>query len=136
MAKGLHQHQLRHQGLNRFGKELTRRAGSCCELCEISGVKLSIYEVPPVPAEPDYGHCVFLCEQCIEQLEHPKRRNSDYWHFLSKRVWHEVPAIQVLAVWMCRQLADDKVPWASELLEQLYLPAEIDDWLLQLEQLR
>ncbi|MEH6472426.1 MAG: hypothetical protein V7752_14350 [Halopseudomonas sp.] len=135
MAKGLHGHQLRHQGLNMFGKDLTRRSGSSCELCETSGVKLSIHEVSPVPAEPDYGHCAFLCERCIEQLEYPKRRDPDYWHFLSKQVWHEVPAVQVLAVWMCRQLAADHA-WASELLEQLYLSPEVDEWLSQLEQLR
>jgi protein PhnA len=135
VAKGLHDHQLRHQGLSRFGKDLTRRAGSCCELCETRGVKLVIHEVPPVPVEPDYGHCVYLCERCIEQLEYPKRRDPDYWHFLSKQVWHELPAIQVLAVWMCRQLADD-APWAAELLEQLYLPPEVETWLSQLENLR
>ncbi|MEH6823473.1 MAG: phnA protein [Motiliproteus sp.] len=135
MAKGLHDHQLRSQGLSKFGKDLTRRSGACCELCETSGVKLIIHEVPPVPAEPDYEHCTFLCERCIEQLEYPKRRDPNYWYFLSNKVWHEVPAVQVLAVWMCRQLAAD-VPWASELLEQLYLPPEIDAWLLKLEQLR
>ncbi|MFT6916373.1 MAG: protein PhnA [Motiliproteus sp.] len=135
MAKGLHDHQLRNQGLSKFGKDLTRRAGSCCELCEAGGVKLSIHEVPPVPVDPDYDYCTFLCEHCIEQLEYPKRRDSDYWYFLSKRVWHEVPAVQVLAVWMCRQLSND-APWAAELLEQLYLPPEIDAWLLRLEKLR
>lgn len=135
MAKGLHEHQQRHQGLSRFGKDLTRRSGASCELCDTQGVKLSIHEVPPVPAEPDYDHCVFLCEQCIEQLEQPKKRDSNYWHFLSLKVWHEVPAIQVLSVWMCRQLASD-TPWASELLEQLYLSEEVTDWLDRLENSR
>ncbi|MFT5719761.1 MAG: protein PhnA [Motiliproteus sp.] len=135
MAKGLHDHQLRNQGLSKFGKDLTRRAGSCCELCAAGGVKLSIHEVPPVPVDPDYDYCAFLCEHCIEQLDHPKRRDPDYWYFLSKKVWHEVPAIQVLAVWMCRQLSKD-TPWAAELLEQLYLSPEVDAWLLRLEKLR
>ncbi len=135
MAKGLHEHQQRHQGLSMFGKDLTRRSGSSCELCEASGFKLEIHVVPPVPVDPDYDHCAFLCQSCIEQLEYPKRRDPDYWHFLSLKVWHEVPAVQVLAVWMCRQLAPD-TPWAAELLEQLYLAPEVEAWLERLEQER
>ena len=48
MAKGLDKHRERLEALALFGKDLTRRAGSKCELCETAGVKLQIHEVPPV----------------------------------------------------------------------------------------
>ncbi|MCW8887254.1 MAG: phnA protein [Motiliproteus sp.] len=126
MAKGYNQHQQRHQGLNAFGKDLTRRSGSCCELCEASGVKLSIYEVPPIPVEPELEHCVFVCETCLQQLEQPKQRNPDHWRCLTKAVWSQVPAVQVVAVTMAKALADQA--WAAELLEQLYLDPEVEAW--------
>ena len=126
MAKGLRQHQHRNQGLNAFGKELTRRSGSCCELCEACNVKLVIHEVPPVPSEPELEHCLFVCEECDLQITNPKRRNVSHWHCLSKAVWNPEPAIQVMAVWMARQLADEA--WVKELLDQLYLQPEIEAW--------
>ncbi len=47
MAKGLDKHRERLEAVALFGKDLTRRSGSKCELCETSNVKLQIYEVPP-----------------------------------------------------------------------------------------
>ena len=60
MAKGLDQHRERLEALALLGKDLTRRAGSKCELCETAGAKLQIHEVPPVPSEPELEGCIFI----------------------------------------------------------------------------
>lgn len=127
MAKGRDKHQDRLQALSLFGKDLTRRANSQCELCEIAGVKLQITEVPPTPKEPDFDHCIFTCETCTEQIANPKRIESNHWRCLNKAIWSNIPAIQVIAVLMLRQLHTQD--WATELLDQAYISDEIESWL-------
>jgi protein PhnA len=131
MAKGLDKHRQRLDALNAFGKDLARRARSQCEMCGASGTSLQIHEVPPVGVEPDYGHCILLCETCKDQLDNPKRMEPDHWRCLNTAVWSEVPAVQVMAVATLRRLADQ--PWANELEEQLYLSPEVEKWLAALD---
>ncbi|MEH6626179.1 MAG: phnA protein [Motiliproteus sp.] len=126
MGRAYNQHQQRHQGLSAFGKDLTRRSAACCELCEARGVKLQIHEVPPIPTDPELEHCIFVCETCLDQLQHPKKRDPDHWRCLTRAIWSQVPAVQVTAVWMARQLSAQ--PWVAEMLEQLYLDPDIDAW--------
>ncbi|WP_461538182.1 phnA protein [Spongorhabdus nitratireducens] len=127
MAKGLQKHRERLDALNRLGKDLARRASSKCELCEAAGVSLATWEVAPVPAEPEIEHCLKLCETCHTQLEHPKRIEPDHWRCLGKAVWSQVPAAQVTAVRMLRQLSEH-YPWAAEIMEHAYLEPEIEAW--------
>jgi protein PhnA len=130
MAKGLDKHRQRIEALSQFGKDLTRRCGSSCELCGASGTKLQIHEVPPAPTAPDYDHCIMLCEICKEQIEHPKRMDSNHWRCLNGAVWSEVTAVQVMAVSLLKLL--DGHDWANELMEQLYLSPESEQWLEKL----
>ena len=127
MAKGRDKHQERQQALSLFGKDLTRRAGSQCELCEASGVKLVITEVPPVPKAPNFDHCLFTCENCREQIDNPRRIDSNHWRCLNKAIWSHLVPVQVTAVLMLRRLA--KEDWAAELLDQAYLTDEVQTWL-------
>ena len=131
MAKGLDKHRARLDALNTFGKDLARRAKSQCELCGAAGTKLQIHEVPPVASEPEFDHCILLCESCKEQLDNPKRMDPDHWRCLNSAVWSEVPAVQVMAVSTLRRLSDQ--PWAGELEEQLYLSPEVEEWLGKVE---
>lgn len=131
MAKGLDQHRERLEALSLLGKDLTRRAGSKCELCEASGVKLGIHEVAPVPKMPELGHCIFICETCSEQIEKPKRRDPDHWRCLNTAAWSTEPAVQVAAVHMLNQLKEHD--WANDLADTLYLNPEIEEWLEQIE---
>lgn len=131
MAKGLDKHRARLDALNAFGKDLARRAKSQCELCGAAGTKLHIHEVPPVPAEPAFDHCILLCDTCKDQLDNPKRMQPDHWRCLNTAVWNEVPAVQVMAVATLKRLSD--LPWARELQEQLYLSPEIETWLNKIE---
>ncbi|MGB0713922.1 MAG: phnA protein [Gammaproteobacteria bacterium] len=127
MSRGLDQHLHRKDELERFGKDLTRRAHHRCELCEAAHVPLRAYEVPPVPDEPDFDRCVFICDTCHEQIETPKRMDPDHWHgALTRSVWSTVPPVQTVAVAMLRRLADED--WAQALAEQLFLDPEVEDW--------
>ena len=127
MAKGLDQFKQRQEALNRFGKDLARRAKSRCELCDVDGVKLVTHEVEPVPNEPDFDHCILVCNTCKEQLDNPKRIDPNHWRCLNTCVWSEIPAVQVTAVRMLDSLNDQ--PWAGDLKEQLYLSPEVETWI-------
>lgn len=125
MARGLNKHNARLDALNAFGKDLARRAGSRCELCDAGGVKLCVFEVVPVADEPDFDRCILICDTCRDQLEHPKRVNADHWRCLNTSVWSAVPAVQIIAVRMLRRLIS-QAPWAEELNDTLYLPDDIE----------
>lgn len=124
MAKGLEKHQERQRQLSLFGKDLTRRARSCCELCGTSGAKLSIYELAPIPKEPEFERCVFICELCSGSLDNPKQLVADYWRFLSQTIWSETPAAQVLAARILDFISRSET-WAGDILEEAYLDEEI-----------
>jgi protein PhnA len=126
MAKGREEHEARVSALSMLGKDLARRAKSKCELCERGGEKLSIYEVPPVPRDPDIGRCLLLCGDCADQAADPRRfRNGGHWRFLSGQAWSENPMVQVMAVRLLRRLSKSQ-DWAREALDELFLDEEIE----------
>ena len=127
MAKGYDRHQERLAALSSLGRELARRSRATCELCETSGVKLSVFEVPPAPEEPEVTRCIFICDTCKEQIENPKRMEANHWRCLNNAMWSEVPAAQVMAVIMLHRLAKSE-DWATDLLDQLYLDEEVQAW--------
>ena len=129
MAKGLEKHRQRHSELSLFGKTLTRRAKHHCELCQASGVSLNIFEVPPVPNEPVLEHCAFICQTCLDQFN-AKQLDGNHLRALNHSVWSEVPAVQVAALLLLRKLGAD---WSDELLEQVYLQPEIEEWVHKAE---
>ncbi|WP_257253163.1 MULTISPECIES: phnA protein [unclassified Endozoicomonas] len=136
MAKGLLKHQERQAALNLLGKDLARRASSKCELCEAAGVPLNIWEVAPVPEEPDFEHCLMTCDICGEQLSlferKPAKMNVDHWRCLGKSVWSQVPAAQVMSVRVLRQISG-QYPWAAEILEHVFLEPETESWAQKIE---
>ncbi len=129
MAKGYQENKERTATLSMFGKDLARRARSKCELCEASGVSLSVCEVPPVPSGmPEIERCVFICDSCREQFLNPKKfKPGEQWRCLAQTVWTEVPAIQVAAVRLLKRQADSQA-WAREALDGLFLDEEIEEW--------
>ncbi len=126
MAKGYDKHQERKSELSFFGKNLVRRSGSSCELCGNSGIKLAIYELPPVPKDPDYDRCLFICEQCRTLLENPKIVNADHWRCLNNTMWSETAVIQAISIRMLKKIATQN-HWAEELLDQVYLDPEVEE---------
>lgn len=131
MSKGLEKHKHRSESLSYFGKDLVRRSGSHCELCDASGTKLTVFEVPPVPKEAELSHCIFICDTCRGQIEKPKTLNADHWRCLNTSAWSPEPAIQVMSVLLIDQLIANVKDneWLQDLKEQLYLTEDIQEWI-------
>jgi protein PhnA len=127
MAKGYELHQARMMALQGMGKDLTRRAKSKCEITGASGVPLRPYEVPPVGPDPDMDRTLLVSEECLEMLEHPNRLAGRAWQGLAEAVWSEMPAVQVVAWRMLRELAK-REDWARETLEEVFLDPDVEEW--------
>lgn len=127
MAKGYELHQARMMALQGMGKDLARRAKSRCEITGASGVPLWPYEVPPVPADPDIDRTILISESCHEMLDHPERLRGREWQCLAETVWSDMPAVQVTAWRMLRELAK-REDWAREALDGVFLDPAIEDW--------
>ena len=126
MAKGREEHEARVAALNMLGKDLARRAKSKCELCERGGEKLQIFEVPPVPCDPDFGRSLLLCAECADQAADPRRlKSGEHWRFLAGQAWSENPMVQVMAIRLLKRLAKTQ-DWAREALDELFLDEEIE----------
>lgn len=124
MAKGYDEHQLRKNELNVLAKDLVRRSRAKCELCEADGVKLTVFEVPPESEHVTADQCLFLCETCREQIEKPKRMESNHWRCLNHSIWSEIPAVQIMSARMLKRLST--AHWAEELLEQAYFDEDVE----------
>jgi protein PhnA len=127
MAKGYELHQGRMMALQAMGKDLTRRAKSRCEITGVSGVPLRSYEVPPVAETPDFDRTLLVSDACMEVLQHPKRLAGREWQCLTEAVWSDMPAVQVVAWRMLRELAT-REDWAREALDEVFLDPEIEEW--------
>ena len=125
MTTGLQRHLNRQADLAAMGRALARRAHSSCELCGARETSLSTAEVDPLPESPHMDHAVLLCNACSGAIEGGSMEESQA-RFLEVAVWSELPPIQVLAVRLTRRLAAEGVPWAVPLLDDLYLPPEIE----------
>jgi len=127
MSKGHDANQERLATLNRFGKDLARRAKSKCELSGESGVPLRIYEIPPVK-EPEFERCLMLSDEVIEQLSKPaKTLKPDQWRHLAELIWEEEPAVQVMCVRILQFIGKQQA-WATEILESAMLEEDILTW--------
>lgn len=127
MAKGYELHQARMMALQGMGKDLARRAKSKCEITGASGVPLWPYEVPPVGESPDIDRTLLVSENCHEMLDHPDRLAGRGWQCLTEAVWSDMPAVQVVAWRMLRELAK-REDWAREALQEVFLDPEIEAW--------
>jgi protein PhnA len=128
MASGYEENQERLRVISLLGKELVRRSKSKCELCEVSGAKLSAWEVAPIQNPPTADGCIFICEECRNQVENPKRLQPGRWRGLESVVWSEVPVVQVVAVRLLNKLGSSGEIWAREIGENLQLEPEVEEW--------
>lgn len=127
MGKGYATHQARVLALQGLGKDLARRAKSKCELTGAAGVPLRLYEVPPIAEEPEMARTILVSEACHEMLEFPKRLQGREWQCLAEVVWSEMPAVQVVAWRMLRELAK-REDWAREVIEEIFLDDDVETW--------
>lgn len=126
MAKGYDVYKERVDKVTMFGKELTRRAKSKCELCEATGVKLSVFEVPPTEVEPEIERCIFICDECKGKLENLKRVKENDLRFLNSSIWSEIPMVKAFSLYLLRKISG-KFQWAEAILEDLYVEEEIEE---------
>ncbi|RLA04220.1 MAG: PhnA protein [Gammaproteobacteria bacterium] len=104
--------------------DLLERSDSRCELCG-GADGLAAYAVPPEPAGSIDGS-VLLCEVCIDQIDNASRRDGYHWRCLSDCMWSPVPAVQVMAWRMLKQLSAEA--WAQDLLDTFYLDDATQAW--------
>lgn len=127
MAKGFDTNQERKQTLSLFGKDLARRSKSTCELTGKSGIPLKIYEIAPVPKEPDFDRCLFLSEETIQQLEQPKKHfQPDSWRHLRELIWTDLPQVQLMTIRILQSIAKDHA-WAQDIIDEAYLDETLID---------
>jgi protein PhnA len=60
-------------------------------------------------------------------LERPERLRGREWQCLAETVWSDMPAVQVTAWRMLRELAK-REDWAREALDGVFLDPAIEDW--------
>ena len=104
--------------------ELLSRANSRCEFCGAES-DLDGFAVAPRD-ESAADACVLLCGTCLVQLQTPKSLDVNHWRCLSDAVWNENGAVKVLA-WRVLKCMEGQA-WASELLEQMYLDEDLQEW--------
>lgn len=124
MAKGYDAHQQRQMALSSFGKDLARRAKSKCELSGASGVPLHIYEVPPVPTEPDYHRCLMLSEDVLDQIKKPNTIIPDQWRNLGELIWSDLVPVQIMSYRLLSYIAQ-KENWAQDILDEAFLDDDL-----------
>jgi protein PhnA len=103
---------------------LHERSGSKCELCG-SDADLQVYEIP-ASGSADADHSILVCEVCHGQITNPDSIDVNHWHCLNDSMWSQVPAVQVMAWRMLKQLSTEV--WAQDLLDMLYLDDETRQW--------
>lgn len=125
MSRGRAQHDAKKAALSALGKDLSRRAGSACELC--GGKDQPRPHLIPPPEEPDLDTAALLCTSCRELVDGGRLLDAADMRFLETAIWSEVPPVQIAAIRLLRRVADGGVDWATEALDGLWLPDEIQE---------
>mgnify|MGYP005661587691 CR=1 FL=1 len=109
MAKGRDKHHARLNEINLLGKDLARRAGRACELCEARD-DCRPHDLEP-DADPTLDTLVLCCAPCRTLVARPKARPAEQLRFLENRVWTDVAPVRRLVVEVLEQVDE---PWAAE----------------------
>lgn len=125
MAKGYDRDRERKSKVNFFGKELARRSKSKCEMCETTGEKLEVFEVPPVTEEPNIHRCIFICESCKKLLSNIDSAGENDVRFFNNTIWSEVDMVKAVSIAALRKL-EAKHSWASEILDGAYIDEDME----------
>ena len=104
-------------------RELLKRCDSKCELCG-SGSELASYELPD---SKGYGDArIMICGTCTGQIQDRSTIDMNHWRCLNDSMWSQVPAVQVMAYRMLKQISEEA--WARDLLDMLYLDDDMQAW--------
>jgi len=127
MAKGYEINKKRQDNLNILGRELARRSGSKCELCLSAGVRLNVFEIPPVSGDPDSERCVFICDKCISGIFEPAKLN-DHWRCLNESIWSEIKSVKIISAIILKKISVEK-SWAADIMDEVYFDEEDEEWI-------
>jgi protein PhnA len=114
LAKGLQKHRARLDAINLMGKDLARRAGRACELCEERN-DCRAYDLEPEKT-PEMDHLILLCSGCRELMDRPGQRPADHMRFVANQCWSDVVPVQTAVRRLLEPLSED---WAREALDNL-----------------
>ena len=103
--------------------ELFTRCSSRCELCAGTD-ELRVHAVTPV-TEVSAERCAVVCGACEAELDGTDALDAASWDGLKDAAWSTVPAVQVLVLRLLPRLA---VPWAQELVGQIYVEDDVRAW--------
>ncbi len=103
-------------------QDLKSRAGEQCELCG-SGDGLVVASVEPSDGSAEQS--VLVCSTCQALLDTPET-NANHWRCLNDSMWSPVPAVQVTAYRVLKQIAGEG--WPQDMLDMLYLEPEVQEW--------
>ena len=103
--------------------ELFTRCSRRCELCAGTD-ELRVHAVTPV-TEVSAERCAVVCGACDAALDGADALDAASWDGLKDAAWSTVPAVQVLVLRLLPRLA---VPWATELLGQIYVEDDVRAW--------
>ncbi len=103
---------------------LLQRCDAKCELCA-SDSSLKIFDVPDAN-KANTDNKIVICTMCREHIENPTDGNANHWRCLKDSMWTPLPAVQVMAWRLLKELPTET--WAQDLLEMLYLDEETLQW--------
>ena len=103
---------------------LKQRSNNSCELCT-STDNLSVHEVPPT-SDLSAQQCVYLCQNCIDQINGDIKLDENHWRCLNDSMWNQEPAVQVMAYRMLHKLSS--VSWAQDAMDMIYLEDNVKTW--------
>lgn len=125
MSRGRAEHQAKQAALQALGKDLSRRAGSSCELC--GGKENPRPHLVPPPEEASLDTAALLCEPCRSMVEGGRLLDAADMRFLEQAIWSEAAPVQIAAIRLLRRVADElEADWATDALDGLWLPEEIE----------
>lgn len=105
---------------------LNERSGGRCELCS-SASELSVHNLKPAKGSAG-DSSVYLCAVCQGEVLDPGTVDSNHWRALSESMWSEHAPVQVAAYRVLKFLSRSGQAWADDLLGQLYLDDELQQW--------
>jgi len=103
---------------------LMQRSDASCELCGADN-NLAVYEIPPTN-DGSAEQAILVCQTCKDQIDAPETMDANHWRCLNDAMWKPVPAVQVMAWRLLKQLSSEG--WANDLLDMLYLEEDVQQW--------
>lgn len=103
--------------------ELNERANHLCELCATPEPE---YVTAVNPSDNTVDQSIIVCESCNHQLGNMAELDANHWQCLHTSAWSPVPAVQVMAYRLLKNLTEHS--WAQDLLDMLYLEPDVQKW--------